>query len=186
MLVAVRVRPLWDKVRAPPRHGRAGRPHANFPPRVRAPRRPPNPGMDSRKYWLCLKCAAGGGGGRLQHAAGAGEQGGNIVAEGTWKEVSSNSKSITGQYLSGKQIVPYPKVRRKGNGENIVIRGAKENNLKNQTVSFPLGKLISITGVSGSGKSTLVTEILSKAIKNEFSKIYLAMPKICRLTYFRT
>ena len=104
---------------------------------------------------------------------GAGEQGGNIVAEGTWKEVSSNSKSITGQYLSGKQIVPYPKVRRKGNGENIVIRGAKENNLKNQTVSFPLGKLISITGVSGSGKSTLVTEILSKAIKNEFSKNFI-------------
>ena len=95
---------------------------------------------------------------------GAGEQGGNIIAEGTWKEVSSNSKSITGQYLSGKQIVPYPKVRRKGNGENIVIRGAKENNLKNQTVSFPLGKLISITGVSGSGKSTLVTEILSLSL----------------------
>jgi excinuclease ABC subunit A len=104
---------------------------------------------------------------------GAGEQGGEIVAEGSWEKVSSNLKSITGQYLSGKQVVPYPLVRRNGNNENIVIRGAKENNLKNLTVNFPLGKFISVTGVSGSGKSTLITDILSKSIQNEFSKNFI-------------
>ncbi len=104
---------------------------------------------------------------------GAGEQGGEIVAEGTWEDVSKNRKSITGQYLSQMQIVPFPKTRRKGSGKNIVVRGAKENNLKNITVSFPLGNFISITGVSGSGKSTLISEILSKAIQNEFSKNFI-------------
>ena len=101
---------------------------------------------------------------------GAGEQGGEIVAEGNWKKVSGNLKSVTGQYLSGKQKVPYPSVRRKSNGAKITVRGAKENNLKDITVDFPLGQFISITGVSGSGKSTLVTDILSKSIQNEFSK----------------
>ncbi|MFL2678457.1 MAG: excinuclease ABC subunit UvrA [Candidatus Actinomarina sp.] len=101
---------------------------------------------------------------------GAGEQGGNIVASGTWEEVSKVKKSITGRYLSGKAKVPYPKVRRPGNNSKIVLRGAKENNLKNLTVEFPLGKFISVTGVSGSGKSTLVSEILSKAIQNEFTR----------------
>ena len=101
---------------------------------------------------------------------GAGEQGGNIVASGTWQEVSEVKKSITGRYLSGRVKVPYPKVRRQGNKSKIVLRGAQENNLKNLTVEFPLGKFISVTGVSGSGKSTLVTEILSKAIQNEFTR----------------
>ena len=101
---------------------------------------------------------------------GAGEQGGNIVASGTWEEVSQVKKSITGRYLSGKVKVPYPKVRRSGNNSKIVLRGAQENNLKNLTVEFPLGKFISVTGVSGSGKSTLVSEILSKAIQNEFTR----------------
>jgi excinuclease ABC subunit A len=101
---------------------------------------------------------------------GAGEQGGEIVAEGNWEKVSKNLKSLTGQYLSGKQIVSYPNVRRKSNGNKITVRGAKENNLKNLTVDFPLGQFISVTGVSGSGKSTLVSEILSKSIQNEFSK----------------
>jgi excinuclease ABC subunit A len=101
---------------------------------------------------------------------GAGEQGGNIVASGTWEEVAQVKKSITGRYLSGKVKVPYPKVRRQGNKSKIVLRGAQENNLKNLTVEFPLGKFISVTGVSGSGKSTLVTEILSKAIQNEFTR----------------
>ena len=101
---------------------------------------------------------------------GAGEQGGEIVAEGSWEKVAKNLKSLTGQYLSGKQIVAYPNVRRKSNGNKITVRGAKENNLKNLTVDFPLGQFISVTGVSGSGKSTLVTEILSKSIQNEFSK----------------
>jgi excinuclease ABC subunit A len=101
---------------------------------------------------------------------GAGEQGGKIVAEGSWEKVSKNLKSLTGQYLSGNQIVSYPNVRRKSNGNKITVRGAKENNLKNLTVDFPLGQFISVTGVSGSGKSTLVSEILSKSIQNEFSK----------------
>jgi excinuclease ABC subunit A len=101
---------------------------------------------------------------------GAGEQGGEIVAEGNWEKVSKNLKSLTGQYLSGTQIVAYPSVRRKNNGKKITVRGAKENNLKNLTVDFPLGQFISVTGVSGSGKSTLVSEILSKSIQNEFSK----------------
>ena len=104
---------------------------------------------------------------------GAGEQGGNIVAEGTWKQVSSNMKSITGQFLSGKQSINVPKKRRKGNGSQITIRGASENNLKNLTVQFPLGKMISVTGVSGSGKSTLITDILSKSVQNEFSKNFI-------------
>ena len=104
---------------------------------------------------------------------GAGEQGGNIVAEGTWKQVSSNMKSITGQFLSGKQSINVPKNRRKGNGSQITIRGASENNLKNLTVQFPLGKMISVTGVSGSGKSTLITDILSKSVQNEFSKNFI-------------
>ena len=100
---------------------------------------------------------------------GAGEDGGNIVAAGEWEVIKNNKKSITGQYLSGKQKVPYPKVRRNGNNGKIVIRGAKENNLKNITAEFPLGRFISVTGVSGSGKSTLVSEILAKTIQNEFT-----------------
>ncbi|MBP56633.1 MAG: excinuclease ABC subunit A [Rhodobiaceae bacterium] len=101
---------------------------------------------------------------------GAGEDGGNIVAAGDWDTISKNKKSITGRYLSGKLKVPYPKVRRNGNEGKIVIRGAKENNLKNITAEFPLGKFVSVTGVSGSGKSTLVSEILAKAINNEFTR----------------
>ena len=101
---------------------------------------------------------------------GAGEQGGEIVAEGDWKKVSGNLKSVTGQYLSGKQSVPYPNVRRNSNGVKIIVRGAKENNLKDINVEFPLGQFISVTGVSGSGKSTLISDILSKSIQNEFSK----------------
>ena len=104
---------------------------------------------------------------------GAGEQGGNIVAQGSWKDVSNNIKSITGQFLSGRQSIIVPKNRRKGNGSQITIRGAAENNLKNLTVQFPLGKMISVTGVSGSGKSTLITEILSKSVQNEFSKNFI-------------
>ncbi len=101
---------------------------------------------------------------------GAGEDGGSIVAAGDWDTISKNKKSITGRYLSGKLKVPYPKVRRNGNEGKIVIRGAKENNLKNITAEFPLGKFVSVTGVSGSGKSTLVSEILAKAINNEFTR----------------
>ncbi|RII36739.1 excinuclease ABC subunit UvrA [Clostridium chromiireducens] len=95
---------------------------------------------------------------------GAGEHGGEVVVAGTLDEVKACEKSITGQYLTGKKSIPVPSIRRKGNGQNIKIIGAKENNLKNVSVSIPLGTLTMVTGVSGSGKSTLVNEILYKGL----------------------
>ena len=97
----------------------------------------------------------------------AGENGGYIVAEGTPKEIMLNEKSITGRYLSGKEKIEVPKTRRKGNGKFIEIKGAKENNLKNINVKFPLGTFTCVTGVSGSGKSSLVNEILYKKLTSE-------------------
>ena len=97
----------------------------------------------------------------------AGNHGGYIVAEGTPEEVMKNEDSITGQYLSGKLKIDIPKTRRKGSGKYITVIGAKENNLKNLTVKFPIGKLNCVTGVSGSGKSSLVIEILYKALMKE-------------------
>ena len=93
----------------------------------------------------------------------AGEEGGYIVACGTPKEVMENDNSITGRYLSGKEKIEVPKVRRKGTGKFIEIKGASENNLKNIDVKFPLGTYTCVTGVSGSGKSSLVMRILSAA-----------------------
>lgn len=95
---------------------------------------------------------------------GAGDHGGKIVACGTPKDVMNNINSLTGDYLSGRKKIEIPKKRRKGNGKYIEIKGAKENNLKNINVKFPLGKLILVTGVSGSGKSSLINEILYKAL----------------------
>ncbi|MBE6152788.1 MAG: excinuclease ABC subunit UvrA [Firmicutes bacterium] len=95
---------------------------------------------------------------------GAGEHGGNIVAFGTPDEVISNTDSITGNYLSGREKIEIPKIRRKGNGKFIEIKGASENNLKNINVKIPLGKLVLVTGVSGSGKSSLINEILYKSL----------------------
>ena len=97
---------------------------------------------------------------------GAGDAGGKIVAQGTPEEVMKNENSITGQYLSGKKCIEIPKVRRKGTGKKIKIKGAKENNLKNINVDIPLGTLTCITGVSGSGKSSLINEILCKTVSN--------------------
>ncbi|MBQ2687115.1 MAG: excinuclease ABC subunit UvrA [Clostridia bacterium] len=100
---------------------------------------------------------------------GAGVHGGMIIAEGTAEEIMANEKSITGQYLSGKRQVPVPENRRKGNGKKLKVIGAKQNNLKNIDVEFPLGKFICVTGVSGSGKSSLVNEILYKALASELN-----------------
>jgi excinuclease ABC subunit A len=101
---------------------------------------------------------------------GAGEHGGEVVATGTVAEIEANPNSLTGAYLSGRKAVPLPDKRRKGNGEEIVVRGAKENNLKNINVKFPLGRLVSVTGVSGSGKSSLVYEILYKRLNQFINK----------------
>ena len=100
----------------------------------------------------------------------AGEQGGEVVAVGTPKEVMKNKKSITGAYLSGRKKIEIPTVRREGNGNFIEINRAKKNNLKDISVRFPLGKFIGVTGVSGSGKSTLVNEILFNSVKNILNK----------------
>jgi excinuclease ABC subunit A len=95
---------------------------------------------------------------------GAGEHGGEVVAAGTPEEVMANPNSLTGKYLKGELKIEVPKKRRKGNGKYLEIKGAKENNLKNINVKFPLGKFICVTGVSGSGKSSLIDEILYKAV----------------------
>ena len=101
---------------------------------------------------------------------GAGIHGGEIVCCGDIDDIINCEKSITGQYLSGKKYIPLPEKRREGSGKSIVVYGAKENNLKNINVEFPLGKFISVTGVSGSGKSSLVNEILNKYLATELNK----------------
>lgn len=104
---------------------------------------------------------------------GAGEHGGEVIANGTPEEVKNNPNSITGQYLSGKMFIPIPSVRSKGNGQVLKVIGARENNLKNVTVEFPLNSFIAVTGVSGSGKSSLVNEVLCKTLQH-----YLGRAKV--------
>ena len=98
---------------------------------------------------------------------GAGLHGGNIVAHGTPEEVMKNESSLTGAYLTGKEKIEVPTKRRKGNGKFVEIKGAKENNLKNINVKFPLGTFTCVTGVSGSGKSSLINNILYRVVANQ-------------------
>lgn len=100
---------------------------------------------------------------------GAGIHGGEIVCSGSVEDIIACEKSITGQYLSGKKFIPLPEKRREGNGKFLTVHGARENNLKNIDVEFPLGKFICVTGVSGSGKSSLVNEILKKYLVTELN-----------------
>lgn len=101
---------------------------------------------------------------------GAGVHGGEIVCVGNVDEIKACEKSITGQYLSHKRVIPVPEKRREGNGKFIEILGAAENNLKNVNVKIPLGKLVCVTGVSGSGKSSLINEILYKTLARDLNK----------------
>ncbi len=101
---------------------------------------------------------------------GAGVHGGEVVVSGTLNDVMNCEKSLTGQYLSGKRKIEVPKIRRKGNGKKLIISECNENNLKDITVSFPLGKFICVTGVSGSGKSTLVNKTLYEGLKRDLLK----------------
>ena len=101
---------------------------------------------------------------------GAGVHGGNVVACGTAEDIMNTPGSITGDYLSGRKKVPVPETRRAGNGHQLIVRGASENNLRHIDVAFPLGTFIAVTGVSGSGKSSLVNEILYKRLGMELNR----------------
>lgn len=100
---------------------------------------------------------------------GAGVHGGQVVAQGNPEEIMRDPNSLTGQYLSGAKLIPVPEKRRKPNGKWLEVIGAKENNLKNLSVKFPLGVFTAVTGVSGSGKSTLINEILHKALAHHLN-----------------
>ena len=110
---------------------------------------------------------------------GAGSHGGEIVAAGSLEDIVKNPRSVTGQYLSGVKKIPVPSARRTGSGEQLTVRGATENNLKDIDVSIPLGTLTCVTGVSGSGKSSLVGEVLNKTLLNRLNHAR-TRPGACR------
>ena len=110
---------------------------------------------------------------------GAGIHGGEIVASGSYDEICNNPRSITGQYLSGFKKIPVPSKRRTGNGQQLAVRGATQNNLKDIDVEIPLGTLTCVTGVSGSGKSSLVGEVLNKTLLSKLNHAR-TRPGMCR------
>ena len=110
---------------------------------------------------------------------GAGSHGGEIVAAGTVDEIIACPRSVTGQYLSGFKKIPVPSARRSGNGRQLTVKGATENNLKDVDVQIPLGTLTCVTGVSGSGKSSLVQEVLNKTLLGKLNHARVR-PGACR------
>ena len=113
---------------------------------------------------------------------GAGIHGGEIVAAGTPDEVAACTRSITGDYLSGRRVIPVPEKRREGNGSFIHIRGAQENNLKNIDVDIPLGCFVAVTGVSGSGKSSLINNILYRTLARDLNRSVTYPGKVREVT----
>jgi excinuclease ABC subunit A len=108
---------------------------------------------------------------------GAGVHGGNVVAAGRPEDVAKNQESVTGRYLSSIESIAVPKKRRKGNGRELIIKGAAENNLKNIDATIPLGQLVVVSGVSGSGKSSLINDILAKELQARLHRAHLVPGK---------
>lgn len=112
----------------------------------------------------------------------AGEQGGEVIFAGEYKDILNCEKSITGAFLSGREKIAVPESRRKGNGNFLSIKGAKENNLKNVNVDIPLGCFVCVTGVSGSGKSSLVNEVLYKTLARDLNRAKIKPGKFDEIT----